>query len=140
MKAATQFVFSLLVWPIAASAEASPWQAWEHYLHQRCPNNHVEWVEDGGYDELLGAFEATLPLRAREEISRIIDYDHRCAAETVGFSCEMGMSLYAFRRLGILKRFVDFGCAHVKCEDVASCSEFPGRSGTSNTPSETATK
>jgi len=55
MKSATQFVvFSILVWPIAALAEASPWQVWEYCLHQ--------WCRSGDSAKVL--FLANLPLEA----------------------------------------------------------------------------
>ena len=124
MKTATLSVALLvLAWPIRSFADMTAWQAWEYDLHRRCPSNHVEWVADGGYDELLGAFESSLPTPTQKKIARIVDYDHRCADEKAGFSCEMAMSLDAFRRLGLLELFVEFGCAHVKCEDVALCGE-----------------
>jgi hypothetical protein len=126
-----------LAWPIASCADTTAWRAWEHGLHRQCPNNHVEWVPDGAYDDLLGAFESSLALPTQIKIARIVDYEHRCADEQMGFSCEMATSLDAYRRLGLLKLFVEFGCAHVKCEDDALCSEFPGRATVSNDSSAT---
>jgi hypothetical protein len=46
--------------------------------------------------------------------------------------CEMTTPLDAFRKMGLLKSFVEFDCAHVKCEEVALCREFPGRSPVPN--------
>jgi hypothetical protein len=108
-------------------AEVTAWQAWENELHRKCPSNHVEWVADGGYDDLLAAFEITLPVHTQNRITTIADYARRCVKETGGFSCEMGTHLDAYRRLGLLKIFVAFDCSYVKCEEVALCSRFPGR-------------
>ena len=133
MKAATaSFALLALAGPITSYAGVTAWQVWEQDLRRQCPSKHVEWVADGSYDELLGAFEASLALPTQKKIAQIVDYSHRCASEEIGFACEMATSLDAFRKMGLLKSFVEFGCAHVKCEEVALCSEFPGRSPVPN--------
>jgi hypothetical protein len=109
----------------AAAETVSVWDAWKHGLHRQCPSHHVEWVGDGGYDELLGAFVATLDLNTQQRVSLVVDYKHRCASETAGFSCEMSTHLVAFRQLGLLGKFITFGCNNVKCEEAALCSVFP---------------
>ena len=126
MKISTMFVvlIALQLSPLVSAHGSDSWLAWERGLHRACPRHHVEWVADGGYDELLAAFIDTLPQRVKKQISRITDYDRRCQ-DTEGFSCEMGMHLDAFRHLGLLGQFTKFGCDHVKCEDIALCSRFP---------------
>jgi hypothetical protein len=32
----------------------------------------------------------------------------------------------AYQHLGLLTRFVRYGCREVRCEEVALCSKFPG--------------
>ncbi|HWX34824.1 MAG TPA: hypothetical protein VNZ53_46280 [Steroidobacteraceae bacterium] len=125
--AAVSVALLALAWPIPSLAEKTAWEAWERNLHRQCPNNHVEWVADGGYDELIGAFQSSLSVATQKEVVRIADYGHRCAHEELGFGCEMATYLDAYRRLRLLSLFVEFGCANVKCEEVALCSKFPGR-------------
>jgi hypothetical protein len=108
----------------AGSAIAGPtgdWQAWQSELHRQCPANHVDWIYGDGYDELAGGFVRTLPLQTRKKMDAIADYQHRCASETMGFSCELAVNLDAFRRLGLLKKFVAFGCNHYRCSEPALC-------------------
>ena len=123
----SSFALLALAGPImsCAHADIKAWQVWEQDLRRQCPSRHVEWVAGGGYDELLGAFESSLARHAQKRILQIVDYSHRCAGEEIGFACEMAISLDAFRKMGLLKRFVEFGCAHVKCEEAALCSKFP---------------
>jgi hypothetical protein len=125
--AAVSVALLALVWPISSLAEKTAWETWEHNLRRHCPNNHVEWVADGGYDELIDAFQSSLSVDAQKEVVRIADYRHRCAHEELGFGCEMATYLDAYRRRGLLRLFVEFDCANVKCEEVALCSKFPGR-------------
>ena|SRR5579862_9246634 len=107
------------------AAQPSAWAVYNRSLEQSCPGRHVDWVFDGGYGDLLFAFELTLPAQTRGKIMQVADLKHRCASETIGFACEFGWSLEAYRRLGVLKRFVSYGCDHVRCEEAALCSEFP---------------
>lgn len=113
----------LSVWASAASAEHS-WKIWEAELQRQCPNNHVEWICDGCYDDLLADFIQTLPPAAQQKISTIADYTNRCAMEIGGFSCEMSVNLDAFRKLGLMKQFVAFGCQHYKCEAASLCDRI----------------
>ena len=118
---------SLLFAATSASVAATPnaWDQYNHMLRESCPNRHVEWVLDGGYDELLAAFEATLTPAERTRIETLADLKRQCASEQIGFSCEMARSLAAYRTLHLLPRFVAYGCNHVNCEEPASCSQFP---------------
>jgi hypothetical protein len=105
-----------------ATKKKSSWEVWEAELQRQCPANHVDWVFDGYYLDLLNSFEETLPALTRQKIFSIADYSRLCAQETMGFSCKMGASLDAFNRLGLMKQFVVFGCRHYKCEEPALCS------------------
>jgi len=107
--------------------DVDAWHLWEHELSQSCPNRHVEWVADGGYLDLLDAFEKSLPQELQVAVRKAAHLEDRCASEQIGFSCEMAWSLDAYRRLGLLSRFTQWGCKEVKCEEAALCSKFPGR-------------
>lgn len=115
------FVLSLSISLNVIAQPKDSWKAWERELHRQCPENHVEWIGDSRYDDLLGAFIHTLPSSTQRKITALADYQHRCAKEVGGFSCEMAVHLDAFNRLGLLKRFVAFGCRQYKCDDVALC-------------------
>jgi hypothetical protein len=109
-----------------SSAAASAWEDWIRGLNVACPERHVAWVADGGYSDLLGAYDATLPEAMRRRVSRTADAGRRCA-DTGGYMCEMAVTLDALEKFGLLRKFVAFGCRTVRCEEIAVCSEFPGR-------------
>jgi len=106
----------------AIAAQRNAWDEWLSELKRQCPSHHVDWVFDGGYDDLLGNFEQTLPPGTRRRVLEIEDYSHRCAKETLGFSCEMSVGLDAYVKLGLLEKFVTFGCRHYRCVEIASCT------------------
>src|SRR5258708_30239454 len=105
-------------------AEKNIWKTWERNLHRQCPENHVDWIGDGGYDDLLGEFLDTLPVSTQRRISAIADYSRRCSKETGGFSCEIAVHLAAFNKLGLLKQFTAFGCHRYKCTEPALCAHL----------------
>ena len=116
-----------LVWPLASTAQSDTgWRAWERGLHRACPGRHADWIADGSYTELIDAFAHTLPARTRAQIAKAADSQRLCAKEQIGFSCEMATELDAYRRLGLMDRFVAFSCRAVKCEERSICSRFPG--------------
>jgi hypothetical protein len=80
---------------------------------------------DGGYDEFLGAFYDTLTPSDGHRMNAVADIPRACARETAGSGCEMSRNLYAAERLGLMHKLVMFGCRTVKCEEGASCSQFP---------------
>jgi hypothetical protein len=80
---------------LAVSAQ-SPWTKWKTGLDSACPRSHFEWVGDGGFDELLADFTATLSEAEQRKVARLVDYERNCAAEQMGFSCEMAYQLLAF--------------------------------------------
>jgi hypothetical protein len=116
----------LLAAPAGARA-GDAWQAWEKALARECPERHVEWVCDGCWAELIGAFQASLARPVAKRAVALADTRHVCREERAGFSCEMGAYLKAWRRLGLLPRFTRWGCQAIKCEEGALCSRFPGR-------------
>lgn len=103
---------------------AGAWKQWQALLQQSCPENHVDWAGDMSWTELTGAFEDTLGATDQRTISRFSDF-RGCEREKFGLSCEMGATLKAYERAGLLRRFVAFGCRAVKCEEPALCSRFP---------------
>ena len=82
---------------------------------------------DGGYDEFLDAYEATLSYEQSQRFEYLANFKRQCARETAGLSCEMSRSLHAAQRLHLFYKMVAFGCRTVKCEEAASCSRFPRR-------------
>jgi len=104
--------------------DAGAWKQWQALPQQSCPGNHVEWTCDSCWTELTGAFEDTLGASDQRKISRVRDF-RGCEGEKIGLSCEMGASLKAYLRAGLLRRFVVFGGRAVKCEEPALCSRFP---------------
>jgi hypothetical protein len=116
------FFFVLIALQPATAGEKNAWTTWERELHRQCPKNHVDWIVDGGYDDLLRGFLHTLPISTQQRVSAIADYSRRCSEATIGFSCEMGVHLDAFSRLSLLKHFTAFGCRRYKCEEPALCT------------------
>jgi hypothetical protein len=124
MRISAFFVLSLLLASIPGEAKEDAWSAWQRELNRACPDNHVDWICDGCIDEFLADFTKTLSSDTQRKIAKIADYSHRCARETAGFYCEMSADLNAFRRLGLLRKFVDYGCRHYKCYEPALCTEL----------------
>ena len=105
-----------------------PWNVWRMKLKSQCPSQHVNWICDVCYDALLYNFEKTLPDSMRRMADSLADSAsaRRCAKEIAGFSCEMSESLDAYNKLGLMNRFVGFGCRHVRCSDIALCTtDYP---------------
>ena len=108
------------------AAEGKGWRSWEHDLKQVCPSHHVAWVEDGLYEDLVNAFEGTLSEKANSDIERVADFEHKCAGVASQSVCLAVVHMDAYQHLGLLTRFVRYGCREVRCEEVALCSKFPG--------------
>lgn len=106
---------------MAASPYQIAWSAWLAELKKQCPSHRVDWVEDGGYDDLLGAFEKTLPARTRRQLDVMSKQGPGCGG-TQGFTCEMGSALLDYNKLGLIKKFAAYGCRHYRCEDIALCN------------------
>lgn len=115
------FVLACVLAGPALASQATVWQSWEMQSRLRCPDRHVEWICDGCYDEVLDKFEATLSKAMRQRVSRVAGLPEACKAEVAGFSCEMGASLDAYDKLGLMPRFIEFGCSHVRCQEAALC-------------------
>lgn len=106
-----------------AVAAPSIWTLWARALDASCPERHIEWEPEGAYLALLESFEATLPIQTRKHIRTIADLPRACADEGFGFSCEMSVSMTAYRHLGLLKQFAILSCRHNRCEETAICSD-----------------
>jgi hypothetical protein len=121
---------------IAAPANASPtytptaedrrwapvWAKWEHELHRQCPSHHVNWIDGGLYDDLVGGFDNRLPTATRRKIQRITTpYDRQCE-DAEGYTCEMATYLNAVERVGLLRRFTAFSCKAYRCKDITNCT------------------
>jgi hypothetical protein len=121
--------FLLLAAAPAGARTPNAWDGWRAALARDCPERHVDWACDGCWDELIGAFQATLPRRVAARVDAVADERRVCREERAGFSCEMGAYLKAWRRLGLLGHFTRWGCKTVKCEEGDLCSRFPGLAG-----------
>jgi hypothetical protein len=123
------FLAAVLLSLAASAAFAANIDTWQSSTARLCPSRHLDWICDGCWDDFLADFESTLPRTTRKRITRIADYAHRCEKEVAGFSCEMSVHVDAMDRLGLLKRFVSWGCAHYSCEDLAVCTREGPASG-----------
>jgi len=110
-----------------ATSTSDSWNEWTTALHRECPSRHVEMLSDGAVPDFLDQFSRTLPSATRKRFDRVADIRRQCAKEQLGFYCEMGQSLDAAQKLGLMHKLVSFGCDAVKCEEPALCSRFPGR-------------
>ncbi len=106
---------------LAGEARAADLASWEKAVAEQCPSHHLERMCDGCYDDFLDGFERTLPKATQSRILKIADYSRRCREEVGGLSCEMSVHVDAMKRLGLLKRFVAYGCAEYTCPDPAHC-------------------
>ena len=121
----TACISLLIVCFSSAASLAADMSNWEAAVKARCPTHHLEWTCDSCWDDFLANFERTLPETTQSRILKVADYSRRCAKEVAGFSCEMSVHVDAINRLGLLKRFVTYGCAHYSCEEAAICIRTP---------------
>jgi hypothetical protein len=111
---------------IASVADArDTWLEWKHLSAIRCPSHHVDWMCGDCQLSVIEAFDATLNDRQRRQVAQVADIKTRCTQEVMGFGCEFASNLDAYAKLGLMKRFVRFGCSAVKCEEAALCSRMP---------------
>jgi hypothetical protein len=122
-------VLTVLALSTTTATLAADMSTWEGMTRQRCPHHHLEWTCDGCWDDYLAEFERQLPPPAQRKVMKIADYDHRCWNEVAGLSCEMAVHVDALNRLHLLNRFVDWGCSHYKCEEVAVCGSIRSAGG-----------
>ena len=121
------FITPILMLLTAASSPSDAWHEWTTELHRECPSRNVEMMADEGFLDFLDQFSRTLPRSTRQRFDRVADIGRQCAKEQLGFYCDMGQSLFAAQKLGLMHKIVSFGCHTVKCEEPALCSRFPGR-------------
>jgi hypothetical protein len=70
---------------------------------------------------LLGNFEVTLPTKTQRKLDRLEDFSHHCQTAN-GFTCEMLVSIDAYRVFGLVGKFASFGCRHYRCAEIAMCT------------------
>jgi hypothetical protein len=109
---------------LAASTDQA-WRDWQRLSHGQCPTHHVEWVCGDCYLFLVEGFDATLTSAQQRNARRVADIARSCAKEQFGFGCEAGRSFLAYEELGLMPRFVHYGCRVIKCEEAAVCSRAP---------------
>lgn len=119
MRAALALAFA------AAAGPAAAWRLYDAKLASACPAHHVAWLCGDCAIELVEAFGATLPAPLAHRVVAVADTRHACAAEAIGVGCAVGRSLLAYRDLGLLDRFVAYGCRTVRCEEAALCRRYP---------------
>lgn len=108
-----------------ATAADDSWNRWERLSRERCPSHHVELICGDCYLFLVEDFDATLSKGQQSEVARIADTERKCAGEWGGFSCEASRSFLAYDRLGLMPRFVRYGCLRIKCQEAAICTRVP---------------
>ena len=117
------FLLTCLFGGAALAEPISPlvWQDWEMQSRLRCPAHHVERLCDECDLDLTEGFEATLSKKLQRRITRIADTGNVCKDEVAGFSCEVGASMTAYEKLGLMPDFIAFGCRHVTCDEESMC-------------------
>jgi hypothetical protein len=118
----------LLLLSVAVALHALPVQAgdvWSEFYRDAkliCPSHHLKWLPDV-WDDLPFEFERTLSPTLRHRITSSEDFGS-CSKEELGFYCEGSVSLEAYRRAGILKRFTQYACNRFVCTEGSVC---PGK-------------
>lgn len=107
--------------PVTAGAISDGWTAWKAELARQCPSHHVDWIAGGVYPDLLDRFEKILKPAARQRVTKIADLQNKCAKELAGFDCEMGESLRAYQKVGVVASFAAFGCREFTCTEPSIC-------------------
>jgi hypothetical protein len=115
------WILIMMLPSVSSSAEEDVWKTWAGESRRQCPGNHLAWLSDGVYDELLDGFIRTTSPTTQRKIVSIADYSHRCSEVTMGSYCEMGVHLDAFNKLGLMKQFTVFACHEYKCPELALC-------------------
>ena len=119
----------LLVAALTVSATAADaqdiWRDWTRLTSVQCPSHHVDWMCGDCQLSVIEAFDQTLSERDQRQVVRVADLKRKCENEQMGFTCEFVESLEAYKKLGLMNRFVNFGCRAVKCEEAALCSRMP---------------
>jgi hypothetical protein len=104
-----------------AASAADPFTAWVAAVHRQCPARHLDSMTDGGFDEMFGAFEATLDRktlrRARTAERRRFD----CPTSRSLATCEMSDGFAAYQDVGLIDRFAEFACTAYRCDEAADC-------------------
>ena len=108
-----------------ASASGDAWASWKQLSHTRCPSHHVEWMNNDAYMFLVEGFDATLERAQKRNVDRIANTERECVNTWGGLRCEATRHIIAYERLGLMSRFVGYGCRHIKCEESSICSRAP---------------
>jgi hypothetical protein len=107
------------------SVAADAWSEWGRLSHLECPTHHVELICGDCYLNLIEGFDATLTRSQQRRVAQVAAIRRDCADEVMGFNCEATRTFTAYRRLGLMRRFVRYGCETIKCEEAAICSRLP---------------
>jgi hypothetical protein len=109
------------------SASDRAWAGWYRDLEVLCPAHHVEWLYGAAYQPLYEGFDATLAAADRKRVEILASAQQFCANERIGHSCQLGRRLEAYHRMGLAKKFAQYSCRQVVCEEGALCSRAPGQ-------------
>jgi hypothetical protein len=91
-------------------------------LNRQCPGRDLQDLSAGDLELIMEGFEDRLTLAQRHKVEDAVGY--RCARIEAGLTCGNTASLDAFRRLGVLPRFVAEACATPwTCRAFADCAQ-----------------
>jgi hypothetical protein len=89
-------------------------------LNRQCRARDLQDLTAGDLELIMEGFEDRLTLAQRHKVQDAVGY--RCARIEAGLTCGNTASLDAFRRLGVLKRFVTEACASGwSCKGFGDC-------------------
>ena len=110
----------------AQSVYGAAYHAYLAGLAAQCPAKRLDWIAPGETPDHNDDFEQTLSKRTVARIDRIAPSlpgggDARCPG--IGASCGNATRLAAYRRAGVLPRFVRFMCAlPERCTEQSTCT------------------
>jgi hypothetical protein len=120
---------AVLIAAIATStftaAAGDPWDDWERLSRARCPSHHLNWIPNDSYLFLVENFDATLSRAQLRNVERIAGAERQCAEAWGGLRCQATRNFVAYKKLGLMPRFVGYACRRIQCEETAICSRVP---------------
>jgi hypothetical protein len=125
----SRLVAALALVLIASASHAAPKTPYDRAmtpyiaeLNRQCPGRKLEDLSAGGLELIMEGFVERLTPAQRRQVQDTVG--ERCARIEAGLTCANTASLDAFRRLGVLRRFVDEACATTwTCRAFADCTQ-----------------
>src|SRR5689334_13440078 len=115
---------ALLASGVPALSATDSWTAWRTDVQNQCPQNHLDWLPDGTYDDFIASFTDTLSVKLKRKIASAANVTHWCTPENAGLACEMVAYTAAFDRFHLLHRFATFSCTQWKCSEASICARL----------------